>query len=125
MKRTTIIILGLCLLLLFTLWNCRCPLIEENFRERDRDGLYRSPYLGPYHRRGFYPYSTIPAYRRPWYYRLYGPPYGSWYYPLYGTPYSTMFADGVAEDVEVRYCKRNPDCYPCPGWQFMGPPACP
>jgi hypothetical protein len=113
MKQTTFIILGLCLLLLFSIWYCRCPLIEEQYRERDRDGLYRSPYLGPFHRRGFYPYSTIPVYRRPWYYRL------------YGTPYSPMFIDELEADVEMRYCRRNPDCYPCPGWQFMGPPACP
>ena len=88
--------------LVYCIWNCECPLIEEN-RNRMYGGLYR---------RGIYPYSTLTPYRQAWYHRLYAP----WYDPLY------MYDDPVNT---YGYCRMFPGCYPCPGWRNMGPPMCP
>jgi len=98
-----VIIAVLLILLIWSIWSCQCPLIEEN-RPRRYGGLYRQP--------GFYPYSTLTPYRQAWYNRLYSP----WYDPV-----------DIYDDAEItyRYCRNFPSCYPCPGWINMGPPMCP
>lgn len=84
---------------------CSCPLIEEGFSYRSHRPYYPDIYPG------VYPYGRIPYWRRRFYRKLYAP----WYDPLY--------EDEMV--VSYKYCSKNPDCYPCPGWQFMGPPSCP
>jgi hypothetical protein len=92
-------------MIIYSILICTCPLIEEGFHGYDRHNLY-NPDIYP----GVNSYGLIPYWRRPHYRRLYAP----WYAPLY-------VDDPI---INYNYCLRNPDCYPCPGWRFMGPPSC-
>ncbi len=31
----------------------------------------------------------------------------------------------LINETNTKYCKRNPACYPCPGWTQIGNPYCP
>jgi len=100
----TAIIIFLLLMIIWSILMCSCPLIEETFYPGHHH-LYNTD-IYP----GRYPYGLVPYWRRGYYRRLYAP----WYAPLYD--------DDMV--VNYKYCRNNPDCYPCPGWRFMGPPSC-
>jgi hypothetical protein len=99
-----IIIIFLLMVIIWIIWMCECPLIEETYNEYRR---YYNPYFYP----GIDRYGMIPYWRRGMYHRLYSP----WYDPM----------DAEEPVISYKYCRRNPDCYPCPGWRFRGPPSCP
>jgi hypothetical protein len=103
-KYNLILIVFLLLMIVWSILICSCPLIEEGFYPGHHHMYYPDIYPG------VYPYGSIPYWRRGYYRRLYAP----WYAPLY-------IDDPI---VDYDYCRKNPDCYPCPGWRFMGPPSC-
>ena len=51
------------------------------------------------------------------------PGYDNVYDPKKYTSSSYLSQSGAERD-HPEYCKKNPECYPCPDWKFAGPPQC-
>ena len=80
---------------------------------------YKSIEYFPWH---YQPIHFIPSGINRYYRMDYTPPIIS--PPAYGDIGIAEYSNSHPQMANSMYCKRNPLCYPCPKWRYIGPPYC-